>query len=165
VKTLNDVQPYDWAKFLRERLDYTGDTMPEKGIEGGGWKLAFDDKPSEFAQTQEKLRKAINLSYSLGIQVSDKGEVRDAQWEGVAAKAGLVPGVTIVAVNGKDFSGQVLKDAVADAKNTTTPIEFLVKNVDDYQTIKVDYHGGLKYPHLVRGEGKDLIGAIATPKK
>jgi predicted metalloprotease with PDZ domain len=165
VKTLNDVQPYDWAAFLRQRLDYTGDTMPEKGIEGGGWKLAFDDKPSEFATTQEKLRKSINLAYSLGIQVSDKGEVRDAQWEGAAAKAGLIPGVTIVAVNGKDFSAQVLKDAVADAKTSTTPIEFLVKNVDDYQTVKVDYHGGLKYPHLVRGEGKDLIGVIATPKK
>ena len=165
VKTLNDVQPYDWKSFLRQRLDYTGDTLPEKGIEGGGWKLTFDDKPTEFMTTMEKLRKSINLAYSLGIQVSDKGEVRDAQWEGVAAKAGLVPGMTIVAVDGKDFSAQVLKDAVTNAKSTATPIEFLVKDVDDYQTLKVDYHGGLKYPHLVRGEGKDLIGAIATPKK
>jgi len=73
--------------------------------------------------------------------------------------------VTIIAVNGKDYSAQVLKDAVTAAKSTTTPIEFLVKNIDDYQTMKVDYHGGLKYPHLVRGEGKDLIGAIAAPKK
>ncbi|QWT18493.1 hypothetical protein KPL74_12140 [Bacillus sp. NP157] len=165
VSTLNTVQPYDWAAFLRTRLDDTGDVLPEKGIEGGGWKLAFDDKPTEFMKTQEKLRKTISLAYSLGITVSDKGEVRDAQWEGDAAKAGLVPGVTIVAVNGKDFSPDVLKDAVTDAKGNGTPIEFLVKNVDDYQTVKVDYHGGLKYPHLVRGDGKDLIGSIATPKK
>ncbi|NID15590.1 M61 family metallopeptidase [Luteibacter yeojuensis] len=165
VSTLNGIQPFDWAAFLRQRLDYTGDTLPEHGIEGGGWKLVYDDKPTAFAKTAEKVRKTVNLAYSLGIQVSDKGEVTDSQWDGVAAKAGLVPGVTIVAVNGKDYSAQVLKDAVTAAKSTSTPIEFLIKDIEDYATVKVDYHGGLKYPHLVRGEGKDLIGAIATPRK
>jgi len=165
IATLNAVQPYDWATFLRTRLEYTGDTLPEHGIEGGGWKLVYDETPTPFAKTAEKIRKTVNFAYSLGIQVDDKGVVTDSQWEGIGAKAGLVPGVTIVAVNGKDYSAQVLKDAVTAAKSTTTPIEFLVKNIDDYQTMKVDYHGGLKYPHLVRGEGKDLIGAIAMPKK
>jgi len=165
ISTLNSVQPYDWATFLRQRLDYTGDTLPEHGIEGGGWKLTYDDKPTAFAKTAEKTRKTVNLAYSLGIQVNEKGIITDAQWDGLAAKAGLVPGVQLVAVNGKDYSGQVLKDAVTAAKDTSTPLEFLVKSTDDYATIKVDYHGGLKYPHLVRGEGKDLIGAIATPKK
>ncbi|WP_426285352.1 M61 family metallopeptidase [Luteibacter sp. E-22] len=165
VATLNGIQPYDWASFLRQRLDYTGDTLPEHGIEGGGWKLVYDDKPTAFAKTAEKLRKTVNLAYSLGIQVSDKGVVTDSQWDGVAAKAGIVPGVTLVAVNGKDYSAQVLKDAVAEAKSGSTPIQFLIKDIDDYRTVGVDYHGGLKYPHLVRGEGKDLIGAIATPKK
>ncbi|SEW02760.1 M61 family metallopeptidase [Luteibacter sp. 329MFSha] len=165
ISTLNGVQPYDWATFLRQRLDYTGDTLPEHGIEGGGWKLVYDDKPTAFAKTAEKIRKTVNFAYSLGIQVSDKGVVTDAQWEGISAKAGLVPGVTIVAVDGKDYSGQALKDAVTAAKSTTAPIEFLIKDIEEYRTVKVDYHGGLKYPHLVRGEGKDLIGAIATPKK
>jgi predicted metalloprotease with PDZ domain len=165
VATLNGIQPYDWASFLRQRLDYTGDTLPEHGIEGGGWKLVYDDKPTAFAKTGEKLRKTVNLAYSLGIQVSDKGVVTDSQWDGAAAKAGIVPGVTLVAVNGKDYSAQVLKDAVAEAKSGTAPIQFLIKDIDDYRTVGVDYHGGLKYPHLVRGEGKDLIGAIATPKK
>lgn len=165
ISTLNGVQPYDWATFLRQRLDYTGDTLPEHGIEGGGWKLVYDDKPTAFAKTAEKIRKTVNFAYSLGIQVSDKGVVTDAQWEGISAKAGLVPGVTIIAVDGKDYSGQVLKDAVTAAKSTTAPIEFLIKDIEEYRTVKVDYHGGLKYPHLVRGEGKDLIGAIATPKK
>jgi predicted metalloprotease with PDZ domain len=165
VATLNGIQPYDWASFLRQRLDYTGDTLPEHGIEGGGWKLVYDDKPTAFAKTGEKLRKTVNLAYSLGIQVSDKGVVTDSQWDGAAAKAGIVPGVTLVAVNGKDYSAQVLKDAVAEAKSGTAPIQFLIKDIDDYRTVGVDYHGGLKYPHLVRGVGKDLIGAIATPKK
>ncbi|MEX1826195.1 M61 family metallopeptidase [Luteibacter sp. CQ10] len=163
VNTLNGIQPYDWKSFLRQRLDATGDGLPEKGIEGGGWKLVYDDKPTPFMKTGEKTRKAVSLAYSLGVVVTDKGEIQDAQWDGVAAKAGLVPGVTIVAVNGKDFSTKGLKDAITDAKNGTAPIDFLVKDVDDYRHIAVDYHGGLKYPHLVRGEGKDLIGLIAKP--
>ncbi|URL59328.1 M61 family metallopeptidase [Luteibacter flocculans] len=165
IATLNGIQPYDWASFLRERLDATGDTLPEHGIEGGGWKLVYDDKPTPFVKTAESLRKTVNLAYSLGIQVSDKGVITDAQWEGVAAKAGLVPGVTLVAINGKDYSAQVLKDAVTAAKSNSAPIEFLIKDIDDYSTVKVDYHGGLKYPHLVRADGKDLIGDIATPRK
>jgi predicted metalloprotease with PDZ domain len=165
VSTLNGVQPFDWVSFLRQRLDATGNTLPEHGIENGGWKVAYDDKPSGFDKTAETLRKSTNLAYSLGVQVSEKGVIQDVQWDGTAAKAGLVPGLTIVAANGKDFSSQVLKDAVTDAKSTTTPIEFLVKNIDEYSTVKVDYHGGLKYPHLVRGDGKDVIGAIATPRK
>jgi predicted metalloprotease with PDZ domain len=165
VSTLNGVQAYDWASFLRQRLDATGSTLPEHGIENGGWKVVYDDKPSGGDKTTETLRKSTNFAYSLGVQVSEKGVIQDVQWDGTAAKAGLVPGLTIVAVNGKDFSSQVLKDAVTDAKSTTTPIEFLVKNIDEYSTVKVDYHGGLKYPHLVRGDGKDVIGAIATPRK
>ncbi|UPG86707.1 M61 family peptidase [Luteibacter aegosomatis] len=163
VNTLNGIQPYDWKSFLRQRLDATGDGLPEKGIEGGGWKLVYDDKPTPFMKTGEKTRKAVSLAYSLGVVVTDKGDIQDAQWDGVAAKAGLVPGVTIVAVNGKDFSTKGLKDAITDAKNGTAPIDFLVKDVDDYRHIAVDYHGGLRYPHLVRGEGKDLIGLIAKP--
>ncbi|MDF4002691.1 M61 family peptidase [Luteibacter sp. PPL552] len=163
IAALNSVQPYDWKTFLRDRLDATGDTLPEHGIEGGGWKLVYDDKPTPFMKTGETLRKAVNLAYSLGVVVSDKGEIRDAQWDGVAARAGLVPGVTVVAVNGKDFSFQTLKDAITAAKGGNAPIDFLVKDVDDYRHVAVDYHGGLKYPHLVRGDGKDLIGAIARP--
>jgi predicted metalloprotease with PDZ domain len=165
VGTLNTVQPFDWASFLRQRLDATGNVLPEHGIENGGWKVVYDDKPGGFDKTAETIRKNANLAYSLGIQVSEKGTIQDVQWDGTAAKAGLVPGLTIVAINGKDFSTKALKDAVTDAKSTTTPIEFLVKNIDEYSTVKVDYHGGLKYPHLVRGEGKDLIGAIAAPRK
>ena len=70
-----------------------------------------------------------------------------------------------IIVNGKDYSAQVLKDAVTAAKSNGAPIEFLIKDIDDYATVKVDYHGGLKYPHLVRADGKDLIGDIAAPRK
>ncbi len=101
----------------------------------------------------------------MGIVVNQSGRIGDVQWNGPAFQAGLVPGLTIVAVNGRDFSTEALKDAVTAAKSSQAPIELLVKNVDVYSTVKVDYHGGLRYPHLVRADGKDLIGAIVTPRK
>jgi predicted metalloprotease with PDZ domain len=165
INTLNQVQKYDWAKFLRDRLDATGDTLPEHGIEDGGWQLVYTDKPNDSDKAAEKIRHGVNLAYSLGVTVSAKGGIRDVQWGGAAFNAGLVPGLDIVAVNGKDFSSDRLKDAVAAAKDSSAPIELLVKNVDVYNTVKVDYHGGLKYPHLVRAKGKDLIGEITTARK
>lgn len=165
VATLNQVQPYDWKTFLRSRLDYTGNQLPEHGIERGGWQLVYTDKPSDMAKIGEGLFHNVNLSYSLGLSASKSGQIHDVQWGGPAFKAGLVPGVTIVAVNGKDYSPDTLKDAVTAAKNGKAPIELLVKNVDVYSTAKIDYHEGLKYPHLVRSKGKDLLGGITTARK
>ena len=165
LRTLNQVQPYDWATFLHDRLDTTGDTLPEKGIEDGGWKLAYTDQPNAPDKAKEKLRPGANLSYSLGISLSAQGDIRDVQWNSEAFKAGLVPGLTVVAVDGKDYSPDAIKDAVTAAEKSREPIELLVKNVDQFYTIKISYHGGLKYPHLVRASGKDLIGAITAPRK
>jgi predicted metalloprotease with PDZ domain len=165
VNTLNQVQPFDWSKFLRDRLDYTGAELPEHGIDRGGWKLVFDDKPNNEEKAWEGIRHMGNFAYSMGLVVNQSGHISDVQWNGPSFQAGLVPGLTIVAVNGRDFSTDALKDAIADAKNSQAPIELLVKNVDLYSTVKVDYHGGLRYPHLVRADGKDLIGAIVAPRK
>ena len=165
INTLNQVQPFDWSKFLRERLDYTGTDLPEHGIERGGWKLVFNDTPNGEAKALEGIRHgSANLAYSIGLMVNGKGTIGDVQWNGPAFKAGLVPGLSIVAVNGHDFSTEVLKDAITAAKTSQAPIELLVKNVDVYSTVKVDYHGGLRYPHLERADGKDLIGAIVAPR-
>ncbi|MGN6226833.1 MAG: M61 family metallopeptidase [Dyella sp.] len=165
VATLNQVQPYDWAKFLRQRLDYTGTELPEHGIERSGWKLVYTDKPNDMDKAMEKVRHGVNLAYSLGLSAGSNGQIFDVQWDGPAFKAGLVPGLTIVAVNGKDYSPDALKDAVTAAKGAGAPVELLVKNVDTFSTYRVDYHDGLKYPHLVRATGKDLLGDIATARK
>jgi predicted metalloprotease with PDZ domain len=165
INTLNQVQPFDWKTFLRDRLDYTGGDLPEHGIERGGWKLVFTDTQSQAEKASESIRHATNLSYSIGLIVNQSGHIVDVQWNGPAFQAGLVPGLSIVAVNGRDFSTDGLKDAIDAAKTSQAPIELLVKNVDVYSTVKIDYHGGSRYPHLVRGAGKDLIGAVVAPRK
>jgi predicted metalloprotease with PDZ domain len=168
VAALNKVQSADWAAFLRQRLDYTGDELPEHGLERGGWKLVYTDQPSAFDKASGKLMHgALNLSYSLGLALSKDGGIRDVQWGGPAFAAGLVPGMSVVAVNGKDYSADALKDAVtAAAKDGKAPIELLVKNVDVFSTARIDYHGGLKYPHLERIAGStDRLDDILAARK
>ncbi|QEE26151.1 M61 family metallopeptidase [Rhodanobacter glycinis] len=160
VKTLNGIAPFDWAPYLRSRLDGHGPLIG--GIESHGWKLVYTDKPSDAIKAIEARRHSANLTYSLGVSVGKGGQIGDVLWDGPAFKAGLSPGMSIVAVNGHDYSSDDLRDAVtAAAKDKSQPIELLVKNFDEYKTIRIDYHDGLKYPHLVRDTRKpDTLGPL-----
>lgn len=149
VKTLDGIAPFDWAKYLRERLDGHGPLTG--GIASHGWKLVYTDQPSDAVKAFEARRHFADLTWSLGVAVGKGGQIADVLWDGPAFKAGLAPSMTIVAVNGHDYDADALKDAVtAAAKDKHQPIELLVKNFDEYKTIRIDYHDGLKYPHLVR---------------
>ena len=87
------------------------------------------------------------------------------RWEGAAFKAGIAPGGTLIAVNGREFSTDRFKDAMTAGKGGT-PIELLVKNGDIYRTFRIDYRDGLKYPHLERIAGSDdRLGAILAPSR
>lgn len=153
VKTLNDITPYDWAKYLRARLDGHGPLIG--GIESHGWKLVYTDKPSAVVTEVEPRRHIADFTFSLGLSIGDAGAIRDVLWDSAAFKAGLSPGMTLVAVNGHAYDPDKLKDAVtASALDKSQPIELLVKSVDEYKTVRIDYHGGLRYPHLVRDTGK-----------
>jgi predicted metalloprotease with PDZ domain len=153
VKTLNDIAPYDWAKYLRTRLDGHGPLIG--GFESHGWKLVYTDQPSAAVKAFEARRHFADLTYSLGVSVGKGGAIGDVLWDGPAFKAGLSPGMTVVAVNGHDYDPDALKEAVtAAAKDKSQPIELLVKDFDEYKTIRIDYHDGLKYPHLVRDTSK-----------
>ncbi|MBB3227974.1 putative metalloprotease with PDZ domain [Luteibacter sp. Sphag1AF] len=163
VSTLNGIAPYDWATYLRERID--GHKGPIDGIARGGWKLVYTDKPSDAVKAIEARRGFADLTYSLGVSVSSKGDIGDVRWDGPAFNAGLSPGMHVVAVNGKEFSGEALKDAVTAAKGTNVPVELLVKNFDEYKTVRIDYHDGLKYPHLERDTSKpDWLGELYKAK-
>jgi predicted metalloprotease with PDZ domain len=61
-----------------------------------------------------------------------------------APQAGIGPGMRIVAVNGRRFSGDVFRDALKSGKNNSEPLELIVENTDYYRTFKVNYHEGEK---------------------
>jgi predicted metalloprotease with PDZ domain len=153
VKTLDDIAPHDWATYLRTRLDGHGPLIG--GIEAHGWKLVYTDKPSAAVKALEARRHSADLTYSLGLSIGKGGSISDVLWDGPAFKAGISPGMTVVAVNSRDYDADALKDAVtAAAKDKNQPVELLVKNFDQYQTVRIDYHDGLKYPHLQRDNSK-----------
>lgn len=151
VRTLNGIAPFDWVGFLRERVDGHGPLTG--GLEAAGWKLVYTDTPSDAVKAQETRAAGINLTYSLGLSVANSGALTDVLWDSPAFNAGLTPGMTVLAVNGRVFKGEVLKDAVTAAKTDKAPITLLVRSVDRIDTVNLDYHGGLLYPSLQRIAG------------
>ena len=153
VSALNTVQPYNWAEFLRARLDSHDREAPLDGIERGGYRLAYSDTPSDFFKKAEARRKLTDLTFSLGLVVGRESKLTDVLWEGPAYAAGLTVGTQIVAVNGVTYDSDRLKEAVKGTKTNSAAIELLVKNGDRYSTVRIDYHEGLRYPHLERNAG------------
>jgi predicted metalloprotease with PDZ domain len=164
VRTLNSVQPYDWAGFLNQRLESTSARAPLNGIMNGGYNLVYDGEESEYWKTRENVRHVTDLSYSLGFTVHDSGDIIDVHLNSPAFQAGVAPSTKIIAVNGRQFTTSVLHQAVQDSTKVTTPIALLIKDGEYYRTLNVDYHGGEKYPHLIRDKSKpDLISGIIRP--
>jgi predicted metalloprotease with PDZ domain len=165
VKALNDVQPYDWATFLRNRLDGHGPGAPLDGIARGGYKLVYTDTPSNYFRDSEVRRKVTDLTYSIGMIVAAESKLSDVLWEGPAYKAGLTVGTQIIAVNGNAFDADHLKNAIKDANKPGGALELLVKNGNHLRTVKIDFHDGLRYPHLERvGNAPARLDQILTPR-
>lgn len=151
VKALNAVEPYDWTAFLRERLDAVARPAPLEGLRRGGYKLVYTDTPGELEKASDLERKRVSLRYSIGIVIDDKdGTVLQVAWDSAAFKAKLTESAQILAVNGAAYGAEVLKDAIRSAKGTALPIELIVKTGDRYRVVAIDYHDGLRYPHLER---------------
>jgi predicted metalloprotease with PDZ domain len=165
VNTLNAVTPYDWRKHLNERLSSLSPRAPIAGITAGGWQLVYDETPNDVIAANEKRRKMVDLTSSLGMAIKEEdGMVRDVILGLPAAAAGIGPGMKIVAVNGRRFTPELLKTAITEAKSGGK-IELLVENADFFRTHTVEYRGGLRYPHLVRVEGKpDRLAEVLAPK-
>lgn len=154
VATLNSLAPYDWAGFLRTRLDSTSTKTPIEAVENTGWKLEYDERPNEFESVAESAEEVLDLTFSLGMIVDEDGKVVDVIHGGPSYNAGLGPGMRIAAVNQKKFSTDELTDAITAAKTAAGPIELMIVNGAQYRTFPVDYHGGLLYPHIVRDASK-----------
>lgn len=168
ITALNAVAPYDWRKHFDERLSSLSQRAPIGGITSGGWKLVFNDTPNESIKATEERREIEDLTYSLGMTLKngqnnqgEKGRVRDVWMGGPAANAGIGPGMKIIAVNGRRWTRDVLEQALRDKG----PLELLVQNNDEFRTHTVEYRGGLRYPHLVRDEGKtDVLAEVVKAK-
>jgi predicted metalloprotease with PDZ domain len=164
VNDLNSVVAYDWRGFLTERVTSHADHAPLGGIAHGGYKLVYEDQPTKFEKAALGRRGGLDAFYSVGLRVAKDGKIGDVKMFSDAYKAGFAPQWKIVAVNNVGYSDDELKDALKKAKSTSEPIEFIVSNDNRFRTLKIDYHGGEKYPHLERDtSAPDLIDDILKP--
>ncbi len=166
VSSLNSIAPYDWATFFHNHLNSTAPEAPLGGIENGGWKLIFNNKPLKLAGR----RGNFGQTYSIGLQLRDDGLVSDAIVGSPAFDAGIASGMKVMAVNDRVYTPDVLEDAINASKDTAQPITILVVSDDYFKTVHVNYHGGEQIPHLERVEQKpdyldELIKPHSTPKQ
>jgi predicted metalloprotease with PDZ domain len=162
VAALNQVQPYDWQTFWKKRLDATEPGAPLQGIAESGWKVVYSEDVPDMQRAAEDTRKVTDVRYSIGISVRDDGSIPDLVPGSPAAAAGLGPGMKLVAVNGRRWSAPILREAIRKSK--TRPIELLVENSEFFKTVRLDYAGPERYPHLERDTARpDLLSQIVKP--
>jgi predicted metalloprotease with PDZ domain len=167
VQALNDVVAYDWEKFLAQRLHSHGPGAPIDGLARGGWKLVYTDVETEYLRGLEDQRKVSDFMFSVGFDVSfrEYGQLTEVLWGGPAYEAGLTAGTLLVAVNGREYRPERLREAIIEARNTHNPIELIVKNLDRYRVVHIPYYEGLKYPRLERvDKTEDRLAAIMKPR-
>jgi predicted metalloprotease with PDZ domain len=144
AETLNRIQPYDWAGFLRKRITETGAPAPVAGFEMNGYRLVYTPEPTSYFAKTERAANATNLSFSLGLTLNREGEATGVVWDSPAAKAGIDVGTTVLAVNGEGYTPERIKAAVA-AKQ---PIRLWVRAQDRLREVVIDYRDGPRYPRF-----------------
>ena len=162
--TLNAIQPYDWAGFLRKRITETGQPAPVNGFAMNGYKLVYTAEPTKYFTNAEKSG-TINVTYSVGLSIAKDGEIGAVIWDSPAFKAGLDVGTVVQAVNGVGYSGDVMKAAIVTAQTSKEPIRLLVKNGTRYREVAIDYHNGPRYPRLQKiGTGDTGLDKLLMPR-
>jgi predicted metalloprotease with PDZ domain len=169
---LNAVQPYDWASFLHNWLDGVGQQVPlESGIEASGWRLVYTDQPSRYQNALENVGEGelegagVNAMFSVGLFLDRQGKVEDVLWNGPAFKAGLAPGMKLVAIDGQPYTAAVLRSEIDQAQKSGNPLQITAEGDGVTEVYTVHYDGGLKYPHLVRvPDETDTLQQILAPK-
>jgi len=166
VAALNAVHPYDWASFLRERLQNPGRAAPVAGIEHAGYRLMWRDAPNAYDRDRMAQAKNLDLTHSLGLTIDKEGIASAILWDGPAFRADIVNGTKIVAVDGTSYSKDRLETAIRGATDGKTPVRLLVERGGRYRQIEIDYHGGLRWPHLEKtGSGPDWFDRLLAAKR
>jgi predicted metalloprotease with PDZ domain len=165
VATLEQVQPYDWRGYLQRRVYDIAPQAPLEGITQGGYKLVFTPEPTKWIKSAEKQGKNVDLTYSGGLSVGNDGKVGSVLWDSAAFNAGITVGSEILAVNGRKFSGDAIKQAIKDAATGGGAPQLLIHDGDVFKTVALDWKGGLRYPRLEKvGKGPGTLDALLAPR-
>jgi predicted metalloprotease with PDZ domain len=166
LAALNAVAPYDWRTHFNERLASLSPRAPVGGLTEHGWKVVYNDTPNDAIAASEQRRKLQDLTYSLGLTIKteaqDAGTIRDAWLGQPAGNAGIGPGMKIIAVNGRRYTREVMTRALREK----APLELIVQNNEEFRTYRLDYTGGVRYPHLIRDEAHaDTLAEVLKARR
>jgi len=165
VRALHAVAPLDWQGFLSDRVDAVNARAPLEGLNMSGWTLTYDDTPNEFQTARARVDEADDLSLSLGLRIKSDGTVTDVVTGSPAHSAGVLPAMQLLAIDGHKWTIGAARDAIVAAEKSTRPLELIVESGEAVHVSHVDYHDGLRYPHLLRDpEQPDRLGQIMAAR-
>lgn len=165
VDTLNGIVAYDWATFFDQRVDMPTKEAPKNGFTMGGYTLVYADTPMSYTKGVETTQKLVDQGFGVGLIVKNDGEITSVIWDSPAFKAGLTVGGKIVAVNGTEFSADVFRNALKEAKDPKKPMQIILKRDKSYSNVSLAYSGGLRYPRLEKtGEGDGSLDQLLKPR-
>src|SRR5262249_34918611 len=82
-----------------------------------------------------------------------------------ADRAGIGPGMKLLAIHERRWSAERLHQAIAATKDGKEKLVLLLENQEFFKTFTLDYAEGEKYPHLERDEGKaDVLSEVFRPR-
>ncbi len=163
-RMLNDVQPYDWHAFFERNVYQVAPHPAADMLARSGWRMVYTAKPNDFVAGRRGNRDAIGW-FAYGANISSEGTVRDVREGSAAWRAGLAPEMHVVAVDGQAFSPDVMLYAVNRAEHSNAPISLITSQTGWYRTLALDYHGGIRFPHLERIAGAaDILDDVAKPR-
>lgn len=162
--SLSAVWPYDWHKFFETQVYQVNSRPPTDGLEAAGWRLVYNSTPNNKPYYADVPGAPVYLApASLGMYVQKDGTLFDVLPDTPAYAAGLGPDMTIVAVDGHDYSPEVLTESIAHPRNGK--ISLVVRNFNTIETREVHYVGGIRYPHLERISGsRDYLSEILASR-
>ncbi|MGK6324385.1 peptidase M61 [Sphingomonas sp. DT-51] len=162
-RTLNDVAPADWSTLLNTWIDAHEELDTTTGLTHHGWRLVFTDTPTAAFRAAEEEAGISDLSYSIGLGATTSGAVRSVAWNGPAFRAGLRPGMKILAVNDERYTGERLLSGVRSASSRR--VVLTVEQDGRRSDRTIHYAGTLSYPRLERIEGvPDTLATLLAPR-
>ncbi|PCD01795.1 peptidase M61 [Sphingomonas spermidinifaciens] len=161
VAALEAQAEFDWRALLTDHVCGTHQGPPLDGIERGGYRLVYRERPTDYMANLEQLSGVADLTFSLGLKVDRAGRIVDVLWESPAFTAALTSGWSIVGVGGMQFSIETLKEAVEARQQ----IALAMENKSRSRTVTIDYCGGPRYPWLDPiGDAPRLLDAVLASR-
>lgn len=164
IAGLNAVRRGPWDSLITARLNRTEAQFDRSGLERCGYNLVKGPTKSEELSLFEAMYNLRNFGESVGFMISGNGQIYEIVPESPADSAGLYPGLTILKVDGADYTHELLENAIRQSPENDS-LRLTVSEYDNAREIVVAYRGGLKYMQLERIKDRpDYLSEIARPR-